>query len=80
MTPEERSRRATLAARIRWHGDDDAAAADIRRGMGLELVRSLIDEHGFTVEDLIQFRADMAPPFTEAQKNVLRPILSRGGE
>jgi hypothetical protein len=80
MTPEERKRRATLAIRTRWHGDDDAIVREIRRGMSLELVRDLIDQHGFTVEDLVQFRADEAPEFTEAQKAVLRPILSRGGE
>jgi hypothetical protein len=80
MTPEERKRRATLAIRTRWHGDDDAVVQEIRRGMSLQTVRDLIDKHGFTVEDLVQFRAAEAPPFTTAQENVLRPILSRGGE
>ena len=76
LTPEERKQRAYLAARARHHGDNDAAAREIRRGMSLELVRDLMNRHGFTAEDILRFRTDEAPPFTASQEAVLRPILS----
>lgn len=78
MTPDERRRRAYLAARVRHHGDEDAAVREIRRGMSLELVCELMDSRGFTVEDIIAFRAAEAPPFTPRQEAVLRPVLSAG--
>jgi hypothetical protein len=54
--------------------------AEGRRGLSLEKIRKLIREDGLTAEDVIRLLVDEAPPFNEAQKLILRPILSAAGD
>lgn len=54
--------------------------ADGRRALTLEKIRRLIRDDGLTAEDVIRLLVDEAPPFNEAQKLALRPILSAAGD